>query len=110
MFGLKVAEYIVQFLYDHGIDTVFMVTGGGSIHLDEAVRAHGKMNAVFNHHEQACAFAAEGYARMKGIPGAIIVTTGPGSTNAITGVTSAWLDSIPMIVISGQVKRGYIKP
>ena len=102
---VKVAKYISEFLVKNGIKDCFMVTGGGAMHLDDAFGHQEGLNCVFNHHEQACAIAAEGYARMTGKLAAVCVTSGPGGTNAITGVMGGWLDSIPMFVISGQVKR-----
>lgn len=102
---IKVSDYIAQFLADRGIRDCFMVTGGGAMHLDDAIGHHPGIRCIFNHHEQACAIAAEGYTRMTGMLAAICVTSGPGGTNAITGVMGGWLDSIPMFVLSGQVKR-----
>jgi len=102
---IKVAKYISQFLVDRGIKDCFMVTGGGAMHLDDAIGHQEGIHCTFNHHEQACAIAAEGYTRMTGKLAAVCVTSGPGGTNAITGVMGGWLDSIPMFVISGQVKR-----
>lgn len=102
---MKVAKYISQFLVDHGIRDCFMVTGGGAMHLDDAIGHQEGIRCIFNHHEQACAIAAEGYTRMTGKLAAVCVTSGPGGTNAITGVMGGWLDSIPMFVVSGQVKR-----
>lgn len=102
---IKVAKYISQFLVNNGIKDCFMVTGGGAMHLDDAIGHQEGMHCTFNHHEQACAIAAEGYTRMTGKLAAVCVTSGPGGTNAITGVMGGWLDSIPMFVISGQVKR-----
>lgn len=102
---IKVAKYISQFLVDNGIKDCFMVTGGGAMHLDDAIGHQEGIHCTFNHHEQACAIAAEGYTRMTGKLAAVCVTSGPGGTNAITGVMGGWLDSIPMFVISGQVKR-----
>lgn len=102
---IKVAKYISQFLVNNGIKDCFMVTGGGAMHLDDAIGHQEGMHCIFNHHEQACAIAAEGYARMTGKLAAVCVTSGPGGTNAITGVMGGWLDSIPMFVLSGQVKR-----
>ena len=101
----KVSNYISQFLVDNGIDNCFMVTGGGAMHLDDAIGHQKGMKCIFNHHEQACSIAAEGFTRMTGKLAAVCVTSGPGGTNAITGVMGGWLDSIPMFVISGQVKR-----
>ncbi len=102
---IKLAKYISQFLVDRGINDCFMVTGGGAMHLDDAIGHQEGMRCIFNHHEQACSIAAEGYTRMTGKLAAVCVTSGPGGTNAITGVMGGWLDSIPMFVLSGQVKR-----
>ena len=101
---IKVSNYISQFLVDHGIDTAFTVTGGGAMHLNDAFGHQEGMHCVYNHHEQACAIAAESYARIHNKIAACVVTTGPGGTNAITGVLGGWLDSIPMLIISGQVR------
>ena len=102
---MRVADYIFKFLADRGVTDVFLVTGGGAMFLNDALGNEKRIRYTCNLHEQACAIAAEGYARVSGKPGVICVTTGPGGTNAITGVAGAWLDSIPMIVISGQIKR-----
>ena len=102
---MRVADYIWKFLADRGVSHVFLVTGGGAMHLNDALGRETRIRYVCNLHEQACAMAAEGYARMSGIPGVVSVTTGPGGTNALTGVMGAWLDSVPMIVVSGQIKR-----
>lgn len=102
---IKVAKYISQFLVENGIKDCFMVTGGGAMHLDDALGHQEGLHCTFNHHEQASAIAAEAYTRMTGKLAAICVTSGPGGTNAITGVMGGYLDSIPMFVISGQVKR-----
>ena len=100
----RVADYIADFLANNGITDVFTVTGGGAMHLNDALGHHPKLHSTYNHHEQACAIAAEGYARYSGKIAAVCVTSGPGGTNAITGVMGGWLDSIPMLVLSGQVK------
>lgn len=102
---MKVSKYIAEFLVKHEISDCFMVTGGGAMHLDDAIGHQEGIRCIFHHHEQACAIAAEGYARMTGNIAAVCVTSGPGGTNAITGVMGGWLDSIPMFVLSGQVKR-----
>ena len=102
---MQVAEYIANRLADFGVRHVFMLTGGGSMFLNYAIGTHPKIKTVFNHHEQACAMAAEGYARVTNTPGVINVTTGPGGINALNGVFGAWTDSIPMLILSGQVKR-----
>lgn len=99
-----VAKYIADFLIARGIDHNFTVTGGGAMFLNDAFGHHPKMICTYHHHEQAAAIAAEGFARVNNRPALVCVTTGPGGTNALTGVLGAWLDSIPMIVISGQVK------
>lgn len=100
----RLADYIADFLTENGITDCFTVTGGGAMHLNDAFGHHNKLRTLYHHHEQACSMAAEGYARLSGKPAAVCVTTGPGGTNAITGVLGAYLDSIPMMVISGQVK------
>lgn len=102
---MNVSEYIAQFLADHAVDHVFMITGGGAMFLNDAIGHQKGIRCIFNHHEQSSAMAAEAYARVSGKPGVINVTTGPGGINAMNGVFGAWTDSIPMIVISGQIKR-----
>ena len=102
---VRVSEYIADKLADLGVRHVFMLTGGGSMFLNYAIGTNPKIKTIFNHHEQACAMAAEGYARITNTPGVINVTTGPGGINALNGVFGAWTDSIPMLIISGQVKR-----
>ena len=102
---MKVAEYIAQRLADWGTRHVFLVTGGGAMHLNDAFGHESRLGCVCCHHEQAVAMAAECHARITGLPGVINVTTGPGGINALNGVFGAWTDSIPMLVISGQVKR-----
>lgn len=100
----RVADYIADFLAGHGIDTVFTVVGGGAMHLNDALGHNAGLSCIYNHHEQACAIAAESYARIHNRIAAVCVTTGPGGTNALTGVVGGWLDSIPMLIISGQVR------
>ena len=101
---IRLSDYIANFLFEHGIEHVFMMVGGGAMHLNDALGKHKKLKVVFSHHEQACAIAAESYARLLGKPAVVNVTTGPGGINAMTGVFGAWTDSIPMIVLSGQVR------
>ena len=101
----KVSEFIADYFAGKGITHVFTVTGGGAMHLNDALGHHERLTCIYNHHEQASAIAAEGYTRMSGRLAAVCVTSGPGGTNAITGVLGGWLDSIPMFVVSGQVKR-----
>ena len=102
---IKVAEYIADFLIGHKVDTVFSVTGGGAMHLNDAFGHRKELHCIYNHHEQGSAIAAEGYTRLTGKIAAVCVTSGPGGTNAITGVFDCFVDSVPMFVISGQVKR-----
>lgn len=101
---IRVADYITQFLAAHGIRHVFMVTGGGAMHLNDAFGRCQGIEVICCHHEQACAMAAESYFRVTNRLAAVNVTTGPGGTNAITGVYGAHMDSMGMIVVSGQVK------
>jgi acetolactate synthase-1/2/3 large subunit len=98
---IKVSDYIFNFLKSKGTDTIFSVSGGAAAHLLNSVPKNFKY--ICNYHEQACAMAAEGYARISNKPACVLVTNGPGSTNTITGVVGAYQDSIPMIIISGQV-------
>ena len=102
---MKLSEYVAAFLAEHGARDVFVVTGGGAMHLNDAIGREKRLHYVCCHHEQACAIAAEGYARITNKPAVVCVTTGPGGINALNGVFGAWTDSIPMLVISGQVKR-----
>ena len=101
---IRLADYVADFLVDNGIRDCFTVTGGGAMHLNDALGHKQGLNCIYNHHEQACAIAAEAYARIDNRIAAVCVTTGPGGTNAITGVVGGWLDSIPMLIISGQVR------
>jgi acetolactate synthase-1/2/3 large subunit len=102
---MKLSDWLAQWLADHGVEQVFMLTGGGAMHLNHSMGTHPRLKTVFTHHEQALAMAAEAYARCTNRPAVVNVTSGPGGTNAITGVYGAFVDSIPMLVISGQVKR-----
>ncbi len=101
---MRISDYIVKHLQTLGISQVFMVTGGGAMFLNDAF-GHGGLNYICCHHEQACAIAAEGYARVTGKMAVVNVTTGPGGINALNGVFGAWTDSIPMLIVSGQVKQ-----
>lgn len=101
---IKLAKYVARLLAENGITRCFSVTGGGAMHLNDGIGHNPAINTLYMHHEQACAIAAESYARIYNKPACVCVTTGPGGTNAITGVLGAWLDSIPMIVLSGQVR------
>ncbi len=101
---IRLADYVADFLSSRGVTDCFTVVGGGAMHLNDAFGHHSKIKCTYNHHEQASAIAAESYARLNNSIAALCVTTGPGGTNAITGVVGGWLDSIPMFVISGQVR------
>lgn len=101
---IRIADYIAQTLAAQGIRHVFLVTGGGAMHLNDAFGRCEGMSYVACHHEQACTIAAESYARLSGHMAAVNVTTGPGGLNTLTGLHGAWTDSLPMIVISGQVR------
>lgn len=100
----RLADYVADFLVAHGVADVFSVVGGGAMHLNDALGHNSKLHVTYNHHEQACAIAAEAYARLENKIAAVCVTTGPGGTNALTGVVGGWLDSIPMFIVSGQVR------
>jgi acetolactate synthase-1/2/3 large subunit len=101
----RVADLIARMLVEHGITDCFMLTGGGAMHLNDAFGREKGLKKVFTHHEQAAAIAAEAYCRLSGTPAVVNVTTGPGGVNALNGVYGAYVDSIGMIVVSGQVKR-----
>ena len=101
---IKLSNYISQKLVKSGITRAFSVVGGGAMHLNNALGHEPGLTVTYNHHEQASAIAAECYARINNVPACVCVTTGPGGTNAITGVVGAWLDSIPMVVLSGQIR------
>src|SRR4051812_46548607 len=99
---IKVTDYISKLLLEHGVKDIFLVTGGGSMHLNDSLGRH--FNYVTCHHEQACGMAAEGYSRLSGKLGVVNVTSGPGGTNAISAVLGQWTDSVPALYLSGQVK------
>jgi len=101
---MRVADYIFKTLANHEIRHVFMVVGGGAMHLNDAIGKEKRLQYICNHHEQACAIAAEGYSRTSGKLSVVVVTSGPGGTNAMTGVIGQWLDSVPVLYLSGQVK------
>lgn len=106
---MKVSDYVMGFIKEKVANSVFLMSGGGIMHLVDSL-GKSDLYAYCCHHEQAATIAAEGYARIKNAPGVVIVTTGPGGTNAVTGIAGAWLDSIPLLVIAGQVKRADITP
>jgi acetolactate synthase-1/2/3 large subunit len=102
---MRLADFIFRTLADRGVRHVFMVSGGGAMHLNDALGRESRLGYVCNHHEQASAMAAEGYARVTNQISVACVTSGPGSINALNGVFGAWTDSIPVLVVSGQMKR-----
>lgn len=106
---MTVSEYIFDFLQKRGLTTVYMVSGSSAMWLTDALFKNKGLKAICCHHEQACAMAADGNGRIRGIPGACLVTIGPGATNAITGVAQAYVDSSPMFVISGQASSKLLK-
>lgn len=101
---IKLSDYLVRKLEKHGVRHVFMITGGGAMHLNDSFGRSKKIQCIFNHNEQATSLCAEGYARAKGELAVVCVTTGPGGLNALNGVFGAWTDSAPVLFISGQVK------
>lgn len=100
----RLADYVADFFADKGVTDVFSVVGGGAMHLNDALGHHEKLHVTYNHHEQACAMAAEAYARLENKIALVCVTSGPGGINALTGVAGGWTDSIPMFIVSGQVR------
>lgn len=100
----RVSDYIADFLVKKGISQVFTVVGGGAMYLNDSFGHHSKLQCLYNHHEQACAIAAEAYARVNNEIAVVCVTSGPGAINALNGVAGGYMDSIPMLVISGQTK------
>ncbi len=104
MANIKVSDYIAQFLVDQGIRDLFLISGGGMMHMLDSVARNPELNLIFNLNEQASAICADSYAQYTGHLGACMVTTGPGATNAVTGCAGAWLDSNPVVFISGQCR------
>ena len=102
---MRVADYLMSRLADAGAEHVFLLPGGGAMYLNDALACEKRLTPVPCHHEQACGIAAEAWGRVRETFGVCMVTTGPGATNVITPVTGAWIESVPMLVISGQVKR-----
>jgi len=102
---IKLSDYVIQFIENLGVKHIFLLPGGGSMHLVDSVGKSEKLDYVCNLHEQVCAIAADAYGQYTNNLGVALVTTGPGGTNTISGVAAAWLDSTPMLIISGQVKR-----
>src|SRR5215467_14827160 len=109
MESVKISDYVMQFIAARGVKHVFMLAGGGAMHLNDSLGRCTQLKYICNLHEQACAIAAEAYSRVTNDLGVVLVTTGPGATNTVTGVAAAWLDSTPVLFISGQVKRADLK-
>jgi len=101
---MRIADYIIKHLANIGVKHIFTVVGGGSMYLNDALKKEKRITPIFCHHEQACAFAAEGYARVNNQLAVVLVTSGPGGINCLTGVAGQWTDSVPVLYISGQVK------
>jgi len=106
---MNVSEYIFDFFYKKSLDTVFMVTGGQAMFLNDAVGKHGKYNIICTHHEQSAAMSADAYGRIMNKPGIALVTAGPGSVNAMNGLVGGYTDSSPMIIISGQAALSFVQ-
>lgn len=102
---MRVADYIFKYLAGYGITHVFLVTGGGAMHLNDALQKEKRIKPICCHHEQGAAMAAEGYSRVTGHLAVVSITSGPGGTNAITGLLGQFTDSIPVLYLSGQVKH-----
>ncbi|HRX49279.1 MAG TPA: thiamine pyrophosphate-binding protein, partial [Spirochaetota bacterium] len=106
---MNISEYIFEFFSEKGIDTVFMITGGQAMFLDDAVGKNPQYKIICMHHEQSATMSADAYGRMKNKPAIALVTAGPGSVNTLTGVVGGYTDSSPMIVISGQANLSFVK-
>lgn len=103
---VKVSDYIADFLVEHGIRDIFTVVGGGAMHMNDSFGHHPEIKCIYNHHEQASSIAAEAYFRVNNRMATVCVTSGPGAINALNGVAGAYMDSIPMLILSGQAKSG----
>ena len=101
---MKLSDYVVHFIEQQGVKDIFLLPGGGCIHLVDSI-GKSNINFVCNLHAQACSIAGDAYGQYTNNIGVCLVTTGPGGTNAMTGVAAAWLDSTPMLVLSGQVQK-----
>ena len=106
---MKLSDYVAEFVAAQGVGHVFMIPGGGAMHLNESFGNHPRLRYICNLHEQACAISADAYAQARNDLGVFHVTTGPGGTNALTGLAASFLDSIPILAISGQVKTKDLK-
>ena len=106
---MKMSDYIAEALYAQGVRQVYELVGGMITHLVDSIHRNGKLQLVSVHHEQAAAFAAEAAARMTGVPGVALATSGPGATNLLTGIGSCYFDSTPAVFITGQVNRDELR-
>lgn len=106
---MKLSDYVLEFLSNYGVRHVFLLTGGGAMHLNDSLGGRPEITYTCNLHEQACAIGAEAYAKYGNQLGVTMVTVGPGATNTVTGVAGAWMDSTPVLFLSGQVKRADLK-
>ena len=102
---IKISDYISKFLIKKNLTNIYCITGGGSMYLNDSFGNNKSLNVIYTHHEQSAAMCSEGESRISGKPGIVCVTSGPGGTNTLTGVAGAWIDSIPMIIFSGQVMK-----
>ena len=102
---IKLSDYVFNYISGFGVDKVFFLPGGGCMHLVDSLGRNEKIDAVCCLHEQACSIGADAYSQVHNDLGVALVTTGPGATNAITGVAGSWIDSVPVLILSGQVKR-----
>ena len=105
----KGSDVIARFLVEQGVESVFELVGGMIVHLLDSIHQDGRIRIVSMHHEQGAAFAAEGFARITGVPGVAMATSGPGATNLLTGIASCYFDSTPAVFITGQVNRNEMK-
>ena len=101
---IKLSDYVIQFFVDRGVQDAFLASGGGIMHLLDSVGRNPHLRYYCNYHEQACAVSAEGYARITTCPGLCLGTTGPGAINALSGALGAWTDSVPLVILGGQVR------
>ena len=105
---LRGADIFVQSLVDEGVECIFGYPGGAVLHIYDALYQQNKIKHVLVRHEQGATHAADGYARASGKPGVVLVTSGPGATNTVTGIATAYMDSIPLVVFTGQVSTALI--
>ena len=105
---IKLSDYVIQFFVDRGVQDAFLASGGGIMHLLDSVGRNPDLRYYCNYHEQACAVSAEGYARVTTRPGLCLGTTGPGAINALSGAMGAWVDSVPLVILGGQVRTDII--